>query len=130
MQWIANLFGRPTKEETPVKTFRRNGLRAHVFAKDRSCGHVGHLVEFQRYLDDEDFEGERAWFPVALIFDEELRDAIILLQESQEFISKERGVKALPTVQIGGRSYFLDARLGEFRNVDDPFDVILTERIG
>ncbi|GAI54759.1 unnamed protein product, partial [marine sediment metagenome] len=37
------------------------------------------------------------------------------------------GVRQLPTVNIGGRKYYLDARLREYRAVNDPYDRIPLE---
>lgn len=35
----------------------------------------------------------------------------------------------LPTVKIGDKNYFVDSRLGELRNVDNPHDIkVLTCR--
>lgn len=32
------------------------------------------------------------------------------------------GVRALPRIKLGRKEYFVDERLGEMRNVKDPFD--------
>src|SRR5947209_6729523 len=94
MQWIANLFRRLRKpatddqaaneEKPPVHTITRQGLRAAVFTGRRCCGHMGHLVEFQRWERHVD-----EWQPVALVFDDELQDAMDLLTDAKEWIVRE-----------------------------------------
>lgn len=51
------------------------------------------------------------------------------LQEATHFISERWGPRRLPIVPIGNGRYFFDARLGEFRNVDNPLDVIVNKRV-
>jgi hypothetical protein len=115
-QWIANLFKDP-KSKDPVAVFERYGLRARVTEQPRACGHVGHLVELDLFVPSKD-----EWLPVGLVSDTTLQDAILLLQEAQEFVGGLSGVRLLPTVRLNDKAYFLDARLSEFRAVDNPYD--------
>src|SRR5688500_5072440 len=94
MQRIANLFRRrrmpasddraADEEKPPVHTITRQGLRAAVFTGRRCCEHTGHLVELQRWERHVD-----EWQPVALVFADELQDAMDLLAEAREWIGSQ-----------------------------------------
>jgi hypothetical protein len=120
--WITKLF-KPASGE-PIHTAERYGLRARVLKHPRGCGHTGYFIDLDMYV-----EHDRAWLPIACVSDTVMQDAIILLQQSQEFIGKAYGYPMLPTVPMDGTAYYFDRKLGEFRNVDDPHDRIVTERI-
>jgi hypothetical protein len=122
-QWIADLFT-DLKKDIPLAVFERDGLRARVTEQPRSCGHTGHIVELSLL-----FSADGEWHPIAVVGDTALRDAIILLQEVQEYVGQFNGVRELPTVRMYGTTYFFDARLGEFRNVENPNDRVGTVRI-
>ena len=105
--------------EKPINLFARSILRAIVSENPRTCGHLGHFVEVEVFLEE-----RNEWFSVGLFTDLVLHDAIILLQQAEEFVGQTNGVRSLPTVCLDGKSYLVDRRLGEFRNVDDPSDRI------
>ena len=86
-KWISKFFDHPWTADPPVTTITRSDHRLHVYAKMRSCGHEGHLVELERKID-----AESDWLPIALIFDDGLTDVIILLQETQYFIAQKSKV--------------------------------------
>ena len=113
---------KPTQSmnEKPINLFERSILRAIVGENPRSCGHLGHFVEVEVFVEE-----RNEWLSVALFTDRVLHDAIILLQQAEEFIGQTNGVRSLPTVCLDGKSYFVDCRLREFRNVDDPNDRIV-----
>jgi hypothetical protein len=55
-------------------------------------------------------------------------EAIILmeaLQEATHFISERWGPRRLPIVALWGQRYFIDERLKELRNVDEPHDRVV-----
>jgi len=103
--------------EVPVNLFERYGLRARVSEHPRACGHTGHFVDLEMFI-----EPENEWLSIGIVSDTVLEDAIILLQEAQEYIGTLSGVRLLPTVRLNGKAYFLDARLSELRAVDNPHD--------
>lgn len=105
------------EKEVPVNLFERYGLRARVSEHPRACGHTGHFVDLDMFI-----EPENEWLSFGIVSDTVLQDTIILLQEAQEYIGTLNGVRLLPTVRFGGKTYFLDGRLSELRNVDDPHD--------
>jgi hypothetical protein len=39
-------------------------------------------------------------------------------------VQQEAKVTELPRARLGGKTYFVDWRLGQLRNVDDPHDYI------
>src|SRR5438132_1131594 len=85
----------PTK--APLKTLERYGVRARVDAELRKCGHVGHFIDLDLFLED---QGE--WVTFGVVSDTIVQDAIILLQEAQEFVGEVNGVRLLPTVRLHG----------------------------
>jgi hypothetical protein len=115
-QWIANLF-KETKKREPFALFERSDLRAQVSDLPRGSGHAGHLVEVELFVGP-----QGNWLPIGVFAGTTLRDAIIVLQEAQEFLGALTGVRQLPTVRLNGGTYFLDGQLSEFRNVDNPHD--------
>jgi hypothetical protein len=113
-----------TNEGTPVSVVERYDLRVRVHEDQRPRGYSGHVLEIDLFVERDD-----EWVTVGLASDTMLQDAIILLQQAQQVIAKANGVTLLPTVRLNGGSYYFDARIGEFRNVDNPFDRILAERV-
>jgi len=120
-EWIQQLFGRtapvqPTPE--PSHTITGAEVRVRAYRNPRACGHEGYLFELERLDCCE-------WEPMALVFDDHLRESIVLLQRAQEWVGRLRGPRELPTVFVRDKTYFVDDRLGEMRNVDNPHDRIL-----
>ncbi len=113
----------PGESEYPINVFERSKIRVLVVEDQRRCGHAGHTIEMEFLFDTDD-----ELFRFGVIPDVLLADAIILLQTAHEFVAGVSGVKPLPTVRLNGSTYFVDLRLGEFRNIDDPDDRIAMER--
>lgn len=124
--WIAKRFkfkfSKP--EMIPLNVFERYDIRAKVYEETRPRGHVGHIIELELFVETAD-----KWITFGELNDTMLHDAIIVLQETQEFIGKVNGVTLLPTVRMWKGAYEFDVRKGTFRNVDDPQDCIVTERV-
>ncbi len=72
----------PAPEE-PAFVAERYGLRARVSKHPRGCGHTGYFIDLDMYV-----ERDREWVTVGVVSDTVMQDAIILLQQSQEFIGK------------------------------------------
>jgi hypothetical protein len=103
----------------PNTVFERSKLRATVVEDQRGCGHTGYMIELEfLYGPGEDL------FRFGLVPDLVLADTIMLLQTAQEFVAKANGLHPLPTIRLDGATYYVDRRLGEFRNVDNPHDRI------
>ena len=111
------------QKEKQLYLFERYGLRASVSEHRRACGHTGHFVELEMFVETDD-----EWISIGLLSDTILQDTILVLQEAQESIGKLNGVPLHPYVRVNGTSYFYDARRNELRNVDNPFNRMPMER--
>ena len=117
--WMSGLF---KEDVAPENVFQRYDVRARVSKHPRSDGIAGRFVDLDLHVDDE-------WVLIGMVSDTRLRETIIVLQEALEFIGKEDGVTLLHTIRAWGGAYYVDVRSGEFRNVDNPYDRIKTERV-
>jgi hypothetical protein len=62
--------------------------------------------------------------------DLDLQKVISLLQEAMPFIAERSSVCQLPIVPLWGKRYFIDERLSELRNVENPHDRMELVRVG
>ncbi len=113
-----------TPEGPPATVLERYDQRLRIYEELRPREQRGHFLEMDLFVERDD-----RWVTIGLLNDALLQDAIILLQQAQQFVAKANGITLLPTVRMNGGSYYFDARSGEFRNVDNPFDRIVTERV-
>jgi hypothetical protein len=113
-----------TPEGPPVTVLERYDLRVRIYEELRPREYRGHFLEMDLFV-----ERDNKWVTIGRVNDATLQDAIILLQQAQQFIAKANGITLLPTVRMNGGAYYFDVRSGEFRNVDNPFDRIMTERV-
>lgn len=135
--WIAN-FGSPEPDEPNViHEIERGDLLVRIGEYDDPCGDKGYTVELVG-LNHE----EKLWVGLGFIGAEDLQGSIELLQEALAFVNdkvttpRERKLRAdapkwlsepvaLPRVTVGKKTYFIDVRLQELRNVDVPHDRIV-----
>jgi len=82
-----------------------------------SCGHAGYWLEALWY----DASNER-WFQLGLFREVGLQTVIDLLQEALNGL--DPGWRQLPAVRIGKEWYFVDERLMQLRNINNPHDAI------
>ncbi len=81
------------------------------------CGHAGFWLEALWY----DAAKER-WIQLGRFREVGLQTVIDLLQEALNGL--DCGWRQLPAVKIGAKRYFVDERLMQLRNTDNPHDVI------
>jgi hypothetical protein len=116
-RWIAKLFGGSQEQPRYVEEFLHDDLRVCLLAEPRDCGHAGYVVHL--YLRD---DRDDTWVQIGCVADVYLQTATILLQRAMESVAKLTGMRELPTVHVRGRTYFVDDRLHELRDVDNPHD--------
>ncbi|HEX3146813.1 MAG TPA: hypothetical protein VHR66_01855 [Gemmataceae bacterium] len=119
MQWIANLFRPKRKDRLDViETFQHelDGVTLIVTVEDF---HLGEDVN-RRVALDAYFDGDGDYYPVAVFPEDHVEATIALLIRAQEFMHSTKGVRRLPTVCMCKTQYFVDVRLRELRNVNDP----------
>lgn len=117
LRWFEKIIGK--KERLPcVHEEQKGEVAVRVIEYEKKCGHPGYLIElFVRP------EGASE-LPVACLGWEDLAVAIELMQAASEVVSARIGLGVLPTVRMRNKSFFVDERLSELRNVDDPQDRI------
>ena len=81
------------------------------------CGHQGFWIEALWY--DTVIE---SWFQLGLFREVGLQTVIDLLQEALNGL--DLGWRQLPAVRIGNKWFFVDERLMQLRNIDDPHEII------
>lgn len=86
------------------------------------CGHSGYRIDLEYYVEELD-----RWVEIASLRDFNLDASIALLTEARQCIENLDGPepphpRRLPRVSVGGKTYFVDSRLRELRNVDNPHD--------
>jgi hypothetical protein len=82
-----------------------------------SCGHTGFWLEALWH----DAAKER-WLRLGRFREVGLQTVIDLLQEAVNGL--DLGWRQLPAVKIGAKRYFIDERLMQLRNIDNPHDLI------
>lgn len=120
LQWIANLIGKDFQDyqTTTVLKRDRHQLRVFVFRyEERNPGPFaerGHMIELYEQLPGGRFGR------LAVFSETDLQPAIVLLKEARDVVGQVSGALRLPTVSMCGSQYFIDTRLRELRDVDDP----------
>ena len=104
-----------------IRSFERDGLRVRVF---RHAGKNGHFEYW--FVIEQSIERWKYWFKLAALPDGQLQTIIDLLQKSLD--SLDRGWRQLPSITIRGKTYFVDDKLMQLRNVSDPQDIIELQR--
>jgi hypothetical protein len=115
-KWISNITGKNT-EHACLKTIAMDDVEVRITKETRNCGHLGYWLELRLHSPD-----DCDWIPIGLMMDLDLQKVIDWLQEAVPFIAELSGVRQLPTVSLWGKRYFIDERLSELRNVEDPHE--------
>jgi hypothetical protein len=135
MQWIANLIRRlrkpaTTEESLPcVHSLAEGNVRIDVLEYQLPCGHCAYIIRGEYFVEETD-----TWVKIADLRDFNAEATVWLLQRAARFVAalehglvadgEVRGPRELPTVKMFGRRFFLDERLKELRNVENPHDRI------
>ena len=130
LQWIANFIGRArrqanTEENLPcVQSYTESNVRVEVVEYTLPCGHKAYRIEGQYFVEE-----THKWVPIADLRDFNANTAVGLLQKAADFVAsmeqglvEDRRTRQLPTVRLWGKRYFIDERLEELRNVENPHD--------
>jgi len=86
------------------------------------CGHAGFWLEALWYD-----AAKEHWFQLGLFREVGLQTVIDLLQEALNGL--DCGWRQLPAVKIGAKRYYVDERLMQLRNIDNPHDVIEVPKV-
>ncbi len=118
-QWIARLLGLEPEYEEPIpcRMFVDDNLIAKVFKFPVPTGDIGYRIEVEYMTGCE-------WLSIVDLRDYNVQRTIDLLQEAVEYLALHKGVRKLPAVRLWGKRYYLDERLKELRNIEDPDDRI------
>jgi hypothetical protein len=130
LQWIANLIGRArrqanTEDSLPcVQAYADGNVRVEVVEYLLPCGHNAYGIKGRYFVEEYD-----EWVPIAELRDFNADTAVSLLQKAADFVAlmehglvEERRPRQLPTLRLWGKRYFVDERLKELRNVENPHD--------
>jgi len=98
-----------------VRSLFRGGIRVRVFRQEYQTGY------FQYWFAVEEVMGENDR-TLSVMPDGRLQTIIDLLQASLD--SLDRGWRQLRSIKILEKSYYIDERLRQLRNVEDPDDFI------
>jgi hypothetical protein len=133
-QWIAKLQGlvrRRARKETIlpcVYSVAEENVRVDVLEHVLPCGHNAYSIYGEYYVEEfgkwvniidlRDFNAERAFWLLrkAMVFLAALDHGLI------EGHRKIGGPCELPTITLWGRRFYIDERLKELRNVENPHD--------
>lgn len=107
-----------------VSTIVNDDVKLTVSEYRKECGHPGVIVEL--FIQ---FKGQDEWMPIAIVGGEDLQNVVDLLEESVPFATERMGTLRLPTLRLWGNRYFVDERLKELRNVDNPHDRVELRKI-
>jgi len=98
-----------------VRSLFRGGIRVRVFCHESPSAHCQYWFRIEQVADKE----ARS---LAALPDGPLQTIIDLLQQSLD--SLDRGWRQLRSVEILGKCYYVDERLRQLRNVEDPDDFV------
>ena len=108
----------PRLERMPcIRTRERDGIRVRVFRFERKDGHFEYWFAVEQSTDQ-----ANTWLRLAAMPDGQMQTIIDLLQVSLD--SLDRGWRQLRTITIRDRTYVIDERLMQLRNVNDPLDFV------
>lgn len=108
---------------TLIHSASEGDLSLQMLEYEKPCGHPGFLIEVFLKTDK-----GKDLAQIGLFGWEDLQIAIVLLQEALELGAKHLGVRPLPTVRLWEKTYYVDERLSELRNVDDIADRVLLKK--
>jgi hypothetical protein len=100
-----------------IRSFERSGLRVQVHRHEHKNGHFEFWFVIEHSIDK-----WKDWFRLAALPDSQLQTVIDLLQQSLD--SLDRGWKQIRTIMIRDKTYYVDDRLMQLRNVRDANDFI------
>lgn len=118
---IFNLLGFPrgtpavTRGLPCIRTTLRNGIRVRIFQYECRAGHAGYW-----FVIDHATDNKNRWLHVATMRDAQMQAIIDSLQESLD--SLDRGWRQLRTVKIRDETYFVDEKLMQLRNTENPHE--------
>jgi hypothetical protein len=122
LQRITRLWKRPNYGKTPnvgrlpcIATAERLGVRVRVFSYECKNEHPGYW-----FVIDQATDQKATWLQVAAVRDPRMQTIIDLLQVT--FDSLDLGYRPLRSVRIREASYFIDEKLMQLRNVENPHD--------
>ena len=111
-------------EQTPdlsklpcIRSLLRDGIRIRVFRSEFRRGHFQYWFAVEQATDRKDH-----WLRISAMPDGQMQTIIDLLQQALD--SLDRGWRQLRSITIRDKSYYVDERLRQLRNVEDPGDFI------
>lgn len=109
----------------PAFVEEQSRFRAVLFqaSRDFDCDDCGR----QTYWLDLQFRSpaDEAWRPVLMLQESNLDVILSVLHAVERFLLEQSGSgrpRRLPRVSIGGKTYEVDARIGELRDIDNPHE--------
>ena len=144
--WILWLLGRRREDDYSVtppfdlafggvvrnsadKTVHEDRIRVGVFRprhskKCKDCGRACRWLVIE-LLDSDTGK----WTHVLSMQESRLPILLSVLGEVADYLVEDAGgPKSLPTVSLWGKRFFIDERLSELRNIDDPHDRVLLQK--
>ena len=77
------------------------------------------------YWLDLQFKADRKWISMLCLHEAKLDILRDVLYEADRYIDEQNNrPHRLPTIRLGNRRFFIDQRLSQLRNVDDPSDFV------
>lgn len=126
LKWV-EWRSEPDPEGGPytVRQFRAGSVSVRVLADPEKDSL--HMIGVEALDPD-----RKVWFDAAQFDARHLAEALDLLKQAADFLETEctdapewlRGATVLPSVTVGRKTYYIDVRLQELRNVDVPHDRI------
>ena len=98
-----------------VRSLFRDGIRVRVFCHKSQSGYCQYWFLIEQVTGEKDRR-------LSVMPDGPLQTIIDLLQQSLD--SLDRGWRQLRSIKIRDKSYYVDERLRQLRNVEDPNDFI------
>ncbi len=100
-----------------IRSLSRDGIRVEVYHHQLRTGHFEYWFQIDLRTTQKD-----QWIRISTIPDGQLQTIIDLLQQALD--SLDRGWRQLRSVPIRHKTYFVDDRLMQLRNIEDPNDFI------
>jgi hypothetical protein len=108
----------PKLERMPcIRSVERDGIRVRVFRFERKDGHFEYWFAVEQSTDK-----KQTWLRLTALPDGQMQTIIDLLQQALD--SLDRGWRQLRSIKLRDKTYFVDERLMQLRNVSDPEDFI------
>lgn len=122
LEWITRMWKRPKRGKPPnlsllpcIATAERHGARVRVFSYECKNAHSGYW-----FVVDQATNQKGQWLQLAAMRDPCMQTVIDLLQVALD--SLDLGYRQLRSVRVRGASYFIDEKLMQLRNVENPHD--------